>query len=133
MKKAFEYCIEYNSELYMILRTRRDCQIYIFDSGANGDWPPSHQYLVRLECNSEGSLLTSQETYYPLPVRKTLRDLASEYKYDLGELFARGGPRMLDRSPDRPKPLLAETLNAIATTKCRMRSAVHIHERGCIG
>jgi hypothetical protein len=88
-KKAFEYCINCNSDLYMIIRTRQNRKIYTLNSTSRGDWPPSRQLLVSQgSCRAVTSLpLTAQDTYYPRPVYKTVSDLASEFNYDLGEFL----------------------------------------------
>jgi hypothetical protein len=89
-KKAFEYCIECDSDIYMILCTRRNGHIYALNSNPTKNWALSRQYLVRQDAfwTLITLLLRAQDTYYPRPVYKTLKDLESEFKYDSGDFLA---------------------------------------------
>lgn len=45
-RKAYQYCIECDADVYVILRIRRNGQIYISNSNPTEEWPPSKQQLV---------------------------------------------------------------------------------------
>jgi hypothetical protein len=45
-KKAAEYTIECESDVFMVIRTRKNGQIYTFDSSTTEEWLPSLSKLV---------------------------------------------------------------------------------------
>ncbi|KAL1979492.1 hypothetical protein VTN96DRAFT_5702 [Rasamsonia emersonii] len=44
-RKAYQYCIECDADVYVVLRIRRNGQIYVFNSDSTGEWPPSKEQL----------------------------------------------------------------------------------------
>lgn len=46
LKKAYEYGIECDADVYVVLRIRKDGQIYTFNTDSSGHWIPPLQELV---------------------------------------------------------------------------------------
>ena len=47
-KKAYEYGVECDADVCVVLRIRKDGQIYTYNSDSSGHWPPPQQDLVCL-------------------------------------------------------------------------------------
>jgi hypothetical protein len=55
LKKAYEYGIECDADVYVVLRIRKDGQIYTFNTDSSGQWVPSAQELVCFALDNEPS------------------------------------------------------------------------------
>jgi len=47
-KKAKEYCTKCDADVFLILRIRKNGQIFFLNSDATGQWPPTPEQLVSL-------------------------------------------------------------------------------------
>jgi hypothetical protein len=60
-KKAYEYSLECDADVYISIRIKKNGRVFTFNSDSGRDWPLR---TLRIE----------QDNYYPLPVRTTPED-----------------------------------------------------------
>ncbi|GLA44615.1 hypothetical protein AnigIFM63309_004379 [Aspergillus niger] len=66
IRKAAQYSIECDSDVFVMIRVKRSGQRYIFNSSPSENWLPSMPEL---------------SGYYPTPMIKTLEDVVPQYKH----------------------------------------------------
>jgi hypothetical protein len=79
-KKAHEYSIEYDPDVYVMLWLQKSGQIFTFNSDSTEEWSPSLRELVcvLIAYNILG-FLQQQDFYYPKPVKITSKNFANKY------------------------------------------------------
>jgi len=73
-KKAYEYSIGCDAEVYLSIRIKRNGQILVFDSDNTREWPLSDMQIVGQSLPRSWKADTNQDKYYPVPVQITPED-----------------------------------------------------------
>jgi len=75
-KKAYEYSLEYDADVYISIRIKRNGKIFTFNSDLTQEWPVSEAQMVRHSLSGSSIFIIrntkiKQNKCYPLPVRIT--------------------------------------------------------------
>jgi hypothetical protein len=78
VKKAYEYSLECDADVYMSIRIKKNGRVFTFNSCLTGEWPLSEAQIVCHPPFSRALYIrnteTEQDNYYPLPTRITPAD-----------------------------------------------------------
>jgi hypothetical protein len=81
-KKAYEYSRDCDADVYILLRIRKNSQVFVFDSCSDSIFPPSKQELVWSSAKTFDFLSANmqKDTYYPIPKYTSNNDFARKFK-----------------------------------------------------
>ena len=80
LKKAYEYSIGCDAQVYLGIRIKRNGQVFVFNSENTQEWLPLDGQMVY---NSHLGLKKTngdQNKYYPIPIQLTLKDFQNSLR-----------------------------------------------------